>query len=89
MATGFPEIAKSLIDRGANVNALDSDRYTPLHFAANGKTDEHYKVAELLIAAGANVNARSVQNETPLDAAGNPRSTFTDFTNLEIIIQRC
>lgn len=69
-------MVKLLIEKGANVNALDSDRNTPLHIAAQGKTDDHHEAAELLIAAGADVNAFNGDQETPLDGAEDPRSNL-------------
>lgn len=73
-------IAKLLIDRGANVNALDIHLITPLHLAAYGETDEHYAVAERLINTGANINAINAENVTPLDLARNPQSKFIKQT---------
>lgn len=60
------EVARFLIDQGANVNAPAQDEYggTPLHWAAVlGRVE----MARQLIDAGANVNARD-KNGTPLDA---------------------
>ena len=44
-----------LIDRGANINALDNDKQTPLHFAA--KRSNNAEVVKTLIDRGANLNA--------------------------------
>ncbi|ORB90339.1 ankyrin repeat domain-containing protein [Mycobacterium persicum] len=52
-----------LLDAGADVNAIDEQGCTPLHFAAKGESDE---VVRLLLDAGADVNARSNRGETPL-----------------------
>ena len=53
-----------LIDRGANVNAIDDTHHTPLHLASSEE------VARLLIDAGADVNARTKRTgETPLFSA--------------------
>ena len=55
---------KLLIDRGANVKAIDDTHHTPLHWASNKET------AELLIDAGADVNAKTRRTgETPLYSA--------------------
>ncbi|MGO9315921.1 MAG: ankyrin repeat domain-containing protein, partial [Syntrophobacteraceae bacterium] len=57
---------RRLLEQGANVNARDENRETPLHHAAyRGKTE----VAALLIQKGAKVNARDVYEETPLHHA--------------------
>ncbi len=58
---GLPEVARSLIRRGANVNARRPERADmPLHFAANTA------VASLLIEAGAEVEALDRWGRTPL-----------------------
>jgi ankyrin repeat protein len=57
-------MVKLLIDRGANVKAIDDPHHTPLHWASNKET------AELLIDAGADVNAKTEHSgETPLYSA--------------------
>ena len=57
-------MVKLLIDRGANVKAIDDTHHTPLHWASNKET------AELLIDAGANVNAKTLRTgETLLYSA--------------------
>ena len=66
-AVGDIEQVKSLISKGADVNAMD-DRLdgTPMHLAAF-----YYQrqVVELLIANGANVNAKNKWDRTPLHVA--------------------
>jgi len=60
------EVARFLIDEGANIDAPAKDEYggTPLHWAAVlGRVE----IARQLIAAGADVNARD-NHGTPLDA---------------------
>ena len=51
-----PEVAKLLIDNGAEVNAKDEDGATPLHLAAQKNTAA---VVKLLIDNGAAVNAKA------------------------------
>ena len=56
-----------LLAAGANLEAQNKFRYTPLHEAA-----EHNKnpaVIEVLLAAGANPKARTVEGKTPWDFA--------------------
>ena len=63
---GNLEEVKSLLDRGANVNAEGVYKWTPLHRAAlNG----HTEVARLLIDRGANVNAENGAKQPPLHKA--------------------
>lgn len=60
--------ARALIDRGADLNAIDDALYGPLHVALQSRSEA---VASLLIERGANVNARGgVNQETPLQLAG-------------------
>ena len=75
------EMIKLLIDRGANVNALDDTDYTPLLLARNNDGS----VAKLLIDAGADINATNRDGETLLyftatGAAGGGHSRYLIFT---------
>ncbi len=63
---GDIKLVEQHLAAGADVNAKDSVRWTPLHHAAF----EGYKeVGELLIAKGADVNATADTGATPLDLA--------------------
>lgn len=53
---------KSLIDSGANVNAMDDDQLTALHHAVIGRNRD---IVELLISKGADVNAKGQYGQTP------------------------
>ena len=57
---------KLLLDAGANLEAVDSDRWTPLHRAANFANVE---IMSLLVEAGAKVNAVTVVGWRPLHYA--------------------
>jgi ankyrin repeat protein len=65
-AAGQLEIARSLIARGANVNARAAGDFTALHeSAASGRME----FAKLLLDHGADVNAKTSEGKTPLDYA--------------------
>lgn len=60
------EIARMLINRGADVLARQAGEFTPLHSAAqNGQIE----LVELLLEHGADTQATSARGQTPLDLA--------------------
>lgn len=63
------EMALKLLDFGADVNALDNERRTPLHHAAEaGKA----RVIPLLVQRGASTGTKdNLKNKTPLELASN------------------
>lgn len=69
---GHKEVAKLLLEKGADVNARTIDGDTPLHGAAEsdymGRNNRN-AVAELLLAHGAEVNAKNKYGDTPLHKA--------------------
>ncbi|MFP3027769.1 MAG: ankyrin repeat domain-containing protein [Wolbachia sp.] len=60
---GHKEVAELLLNKGANVNAIERRKWTPLHTAVRYG---HKEVAELLLDRGANVNAVDKTGRTPL-----------------------
>lgn len=65
-ARGVPDMARELIDRGANVNARSNRGITPLHRAAqNG----HVEIVEMLLDGGAEPDIEANDGETPLSMA--------------------
>ena len=63
---GYLDIARLLIDSGANVDVRDHNDYTPLHNAAwNGNLD----MVKFLIDAGADINAVNYSGDTVLSCA--------------------
>jgi ankyrin repeat protein len=59
-------LAKVLIEHGANVNSQDTDNWTPLHFASK---DGYVDAARLLLDHGADANALDNNNVTPFHLA--------------------
>ncbi|MGK0171114.1 MAG: ankyrin repeat protein [Gammaproteobacteria bacterium] len=62
-ATGHEAIAALLVERGANVNAVNASGMTPLHIAA---LTGHSAAAKFLLARGANPNLRDADGHTPM-----------------------
>ncbi|MBL0262861.1 MAG: ankyrin repeat domain-containing protein [Leptospiraceae bacterium] len=65
---GDIELARTLIAKGADVNAVTNFWHTPLHYAVNRGG---YEIAKLLLDSGAKVNALSNFDYTPLHYAAN------------------
>ncbi len=63
---GRAEVVELLIRHGADVNAIEGDRSSPLHSAA---LLGHEKAVYVLVQNGADVNAANNRGETPLGAA--------------------
>ena len=67
------EVAKLLIEKGADVNARNCLQETPLHRVASS----YLAMAKLLIEKGADVNARDSSQRTPLHNAARMDDTQT------------
>ncbi|KAF8417598.1 hypothetical protein EV426DRAFT_578107 [Tirmania nivea] len=65
-ASGHQEIAKLLIERGADIAAAGRGGNTPLHSASS---NGHQEVAKLLIERGADIAAAGRGGDTPLHSA--------------------
>ncbi|CAB3402819.1 unnamed protein product [Caenorhabditis bovis] len=66
---GCEKVAQFLIASGADVNVVDQQGQTPLHFAAQC---HRMRLSEQLMAAGANKNARDVDGKTPAECCDDP-----------------
>jgi len=63
---GRVELARTLLDAGANVNRAEANEISPLLMAL---TNDHMAVARLLIERGADINAADFWGRTPLFSA--------------------
>lgn len=63
VGAGEVAIARDLLDAGADVNATDTNGFTPLHWSAFHADSE---MARLLLARGADPNAQDLRRRTPL-----------------------
>ncbi|XP_077283110.1 uncharacterized protein LOC143909084 [Arctopsyche grandis] len=70
------EIAKLLIQHGANINAADKSGCTPLHFAADANK---YKLTKMLLEEGAEINARDNGSQTALHKMKNASADLIDM----------
>ena len=69
---------RSELDAGTNVNAVDDDGWTPLHYAAGMGTLENIQV---LLEAGGNINAAN-DDGTPL----HPASWYGSLENIKALL---
>ncbi|CAN0273174.1 unnamed protein product, partial [Ectocarpus sp. 8 AP-2014] len=60
---GLDEVVRALVQRGADLDSLDADDYTPLFRAVQ---QDHVSTMKVLLAEGANVNVRSRDSMTVL-----------------------
>ena len=81
VAGGRSDVSLFLIERGADVDAVDSGRHTPLHIAAEAG---YLPVVESLLARGADPHAVDVEDKTPLSrAAARNHAAVVDAMNLK------
>jgi len=65
------EMAKFLVEAGADIHARNKQGETPLHYAVR---KENVEMAKFLVEAGSNIHARNKQGETPLHYAVRPEN---------------
>jgi hypothetical protein len=79
--TGGCAMTELLLQYGANLDATDANRQTPLHWAVSEpETDETIRIVELLLQHRADPDARDKDGETPIDLAS--RTNNTRITHL-------
>ncbi|KAF8535973.1 ankyrin repeat-containing domain protein [Trichophaea hybrida] len=64
-----PDVAKVLLDNGADVHATDVSGCTPLHPSAHGYSFQSDDITRVLFEHGADVNAKDLDGRTPLHGA--------------------
>jgi ankyrin repeat protein len=75
-------VVKLLLDKGANVNALDSEGETPLFSAVRNADVE---IVELLVKHGASVDVRNGSFLTPLDVCSSAEGVHGEELVLEVL----
>ncbi len=64
---GNKEIVQMLLDKGADVNVMDSERHsTPLICALNSGSEERFEIAWMLIERGADINVVNDYSDSPV-----------------------
>jgi ankyrin repeat protein len=64
---GSADVVRMVLEAGADVAAVDSLGYSPLHAAAGD--DERAGIIPILVAAGADIDCVALFDDTPLDLA--------------------
>ena len=66
MKNGYEELVKVLVKKGADVNAEDDFRQTPLLILARFADDSFEPIADILLNNGAVIDAQEQYGNTPL-----------------------
>ena len=73
---GFQDIVECLVEKGAEISAMNIENFLPLHAASHAG---HFEVVGYLIQNGTDVNALSKELVTPLYLAAQVINYFTKF----------
>jgi ankyrin repeat protein len=79
IANNRPDVAKALLENGANVNEPNAVGNTPLHLAV---TNNNQDMVALLLENGANVNEKNTTGSTPLHLANRVNSQNPEISKL-------
>ncbi|XP_004348260.1 hypothetical protein CAOG_04432 [Capsaspora owczarzaki ATCC 30864] len=82
-SAAHPPCLALLLERGADVHRADTERWTALHAAAMGGSQEHAECVDMLLAAGANAWAETNNRETCMDLARRCGKNKTTLAQLE------
>jgi ankyrin repeat protein len=63
---GYLDVAKRLVELGANINSKNTKGWTPLHRAI---IDGHSEFAKYLVEKGADIDLQNSAGDSPLDFA--------------------
>ena len=77
----LPDVARLLLEHGADVNVQDNNGATPLHVSAEVGT---VKVARVLLEYGANVGAEDKKGRTPLHETAGDQTYGVDYGRVEV-----
>ncbi|KNC84668.1 hypothetical protein SARC_03129 [Sphaeroforma arctica JP610] len=82
VAEGDTDIVSLLLERGANVEAKDSAKNTPLYSALNVNGVFNSEIIALLLNSGADVNVKNKEQKTPLFMAVDSHENFSQIANI-------
>ena len=80
MTEGRFDVMQLLIDRGADVHAVNDKGLTPLHLA------QYAEAVDLLVKAGADVNVRDEAGQTPLHLAAEENEDAVPLDVIEALL---
>lgn len=81
---GQSDVVQLLLDKELDIDAFDSNKNTPLHFAAENDKIENVKV---LLKNGAFFNAENLDHQTPLDLANREGQSYKLLKLIDTLFQ--